>query len=407
MSYQVHNFQPGDVLLASQLNEMDNQIALNERLESSIADEFSSSSTYAVGDYVIYEGQLYQCTTAVTTAGSWNSSNWTQAVLGNDVNDLKSAFDGIMDNPNVMDYSQAVLLTRYGISNGTVLNTWNDNSKDIKFPVMPGETYTLYSPYFNRSGICGNNSGLFEFGETYTAMSINLHGNYGEFVVPNDVSWVLINYYSGTEEQIINDIKLYKQPYATLDTTIKVKTDVMPSNVVYYGEDGLPPLFDELKSSFALKHLPITMNSGKLLNNNGTVEDYDNTAYCVSNQIDISAYDFLGIEATASYPKALFAFYDSAGVFITAKTTDTGVITAFSGYVNVPDNAKYVRVSQYIGTGYKLSSVSYIDGVSVTKWAGKKWVVIGDSLTEINSTSTKGIMSMLLTKLGFLLKILA
>lgn len=96
MSYQVHNFQSGAVLLASQLNEMDNQIALNESSsasKSSIANEFSTSSTYAVGDYVIYEGQLYKCTTAVTTAGSWNSSNWTQAVLGNDVGDLKSAIE--------------------------------------------------------------------------------------------------------------------------------------------------------------------------------------------------------------------------------------------------------------------------------------------------------------------------
>ena len=58
-----------------------------------IANEFSTSSTYAVGDYVIYEGQLYQCTTAVTTAGSWNSSNWTQAVLGNEVGELKSALN--------------------------------------------------------------------------------------------------------------------------------------------------------------------------------------------------------------------------------------------------------------------------------------------------------------------------
>lgn len=61
--------------------------------ESFIANEFSTSSTYAVGDYVIYEGQLYQCTTAVTIAGSWNSSNWTQAVLGNDVSDLKSTLN--------------------------------------------------------------------------------------------------------------------------------------------------------------------------------------------------------------------------------------------------------------------------------------------------------------------------
>lgn len=101
MSYQVHNFEAGDVLLASQLNEMDNQIALNESssaLKSSIANEFSISSTYTVGDYVIYEGQLYQCTTAVTTAGSWNSNNWTQAILGNDVSDLKGDVMDIEDS---------------------------------------------------------------------------------------------------------------------------------------------------------------------------------------------------------------------------------------------------------------------------------------------------------------------
>lgn len=110
MSYQVHNFQPGDVLLASQLNDMDNQIALNESsssLESSIANEFSSSSTYSVGDYVIYEGKLYQCTTAVTIAGSWNSTNWTQAVLGNDIAGLKSEI-GNLNNLTTVDKSSLV-----------------------------------------------------------------------------------------------------------------------------------------------------------------------------------------------------------------------------------------------------------------------------------------------------------
>ena len=306
-----------------------------------------------------------------------------------DISALRSSFDDIIDNPNVMDYSQAVLLTRYIISNGTVSNAWTDNSKDIKFPVTSGETYTLYSPYFNRVGICGNNSGLFEFGETYTAMSINLNGNYGEFVVPNDVTWVLINYYSGTEEQNIDDIKLYNQPYITLDTADRIKTDAMPSNVVYYGDDGLPPLFNELKSSFALERLPITINSRKLLYNNGTVGDFDSIAFGVSDQIDISAYDFLKIVASTTTPNALFAFYDSNGIFINAKTPETSGLIEYSVFVNVPDNAKYVRVSQYTGTGYQQASVSYINGVSGTNWVGKKWVCIGDSLTEVNTTSTK------------------
>ena len=44
---------------------------------TAIAPAFSTSSTYAVGDYVTYEGLLYKCTTAVSTAGAWNAANWT------------------------------------------------------------------------------------------------------------------------------------------------------------------------------------------------------------------------------------------------------------------------------------------------------------------------------------------
>jgi hypothetical protein len=50
---------------------------------AAIAPAFSASSTYAVGDYVTHEGLLYKCTTAVSTAGAWDSSDWTAvAVMG-------------------------------------------------------------------------------------------------------------------------------------------------------------------------------------------------------------------------------------------------------------------------------------------------------------------------------------
>ena len=50
-----------------------------------IADDFDSTSTYAVGDYCIYEGSLYKCTTAVTTAGDWDSSDWTETLVMDEV----------------------------------------------------------------------------------------------------------------------------------------------------------------------------------------------------------------------------------------------------------------------------------------------------------------------------------
>jgi len=42
-----------------------------------IADAYSSSLTYNVGDYVIYNNILYVCSTAITVAEAWNSAHWT------------------------------------------------------------------------------------------------------------------------------------------------------------------------------------------------------------------------------------------------------------------------------------------------------------------------------------------
>ena len=42
-----------------------------------VADEYSTSSTYAVGDYCLYDGDLYRCTTAISTAEAWTAAHWT------------------------------------------------------------------------------------------------------------------------------------------------------------------------------------------------------------------------------------------------------------------------------------------------------------------------------------------
>lgn len=161
MSYQVHNFQSGDVLLASQLNEMDNQIA-SDIDSSNIANEFSVSSTYAVGDYVIYEGQLYQCTTAVTTAGSWNSSNWTQAVLGNDVGELKSALTYKTDNVYGGNSTATYLIATGGKTWYSTLGTLVNNTKRAASDQInyTPDMQKLDVPSAYRIIVYGNNAGI-------------------------------------------------------------------------------------------------------------------------------------------------------------------------------------------------------------------------------------------------------
>lgn len=76
-------------------------------LLASVAGTYSASKTYAVGDYAWYNGSLYRCSTAISTAEAWTSGHWTAAVLGDDVSSLKSAIDdtttSLTDAVNTID----------------------------------------------------------------------------------------------------------------------------------------------------------------------------------------------------------------------------------------------------------------------------------------------------------------
>lgn len=93
-------------------NPVDSGIAPSAKLDSTAAaPAFSTAATYDVGDRVTYNGALYRCTTAVTTAGAWNAADWTAvklAVAASDpvVGNLAALDDG--GNPTDAGYRFAV-----------------------------------------------------------------------------------------------------------------------------------------------------------------------------------------------------------------------------------------------------------------------------------------------------------
>lgn len=65
--------------------------AVNDKTNiSAIADIYDNTATYAVGDYVMYQGALYKCITAVETAEDFDSSKWQ----GGTVSDFFSSGSG-------------------------------------------------------------------------------------------------------------------------------------------------------------------------------------------------------------------------------------------------------------------------------------------------------------------------
>lgn len=53
----------------------------SDESQANLADAYDETETYAVGDYVIYGGDLYKCTTAISTAEEWDSTHWTPCLI--------------------------------------------------------------------------------------------------------------------------------------------------------------------------------------------------------------------------------------------------------------------------------------------------------------------------------------
>lgn len=81
-------------------------------VDANLEAPYSTSATYAVGDYCTKDGVLKRCNTAITTAEAWNSAHWDDAKLGGDVSTLRSAFDtlglSVIDGKINMTYEEVV-----------------------------------------------------------------------------------------------------------------------------------------------------------------------------------------------------------------------------------------------------------------------------------------------------------
>ena len=69
-----------------------------------IAPEYSSTSIYNVGDYVVQSDKLYKCINAIESAEEWTPAHWNQVSIGKEVSDLKNSLRiKTSDNQNLWE----------------------------------------------------------------------------------------------------------------------------------------------------------------------------------------------------------------------------------------------------------------------------------------------------------------
>lgn len=81
---------------ATNLNTEFDRLRSSEADTDMIAENYGDSSSYAVGDYVVHNSDLFRCVQAVSDTGSWDPDDWIQVALANDIRDLtcKETSDG-------------------------------------------------------------------------------------------------------------------------------------------------------------------------------------------------------------------------------------------------------------------------------------------------------------------------
>lgn len=107
--------------------------SLVNALNANLAQNYSSSSTYSVGDFVIYENQLYKCKTAISSGESFNSSKWDATSLENELGELgESGGSG----HTIKDSSDTSMTARSALKFGGDLVTTDDstNSQTVVTP---------------------------------------------------------------------------------------------------------------------------------------------------------------------------------------------------------------------------------------------------------------------------------
>lgn len=177
--------------------------------DQNITDEFSSSTAYAVGDYVNYQGDLYVFK-AAHAAGSWNAAHVMAVKLGANLVGLKDTENADMAEVGGLDDVSMKWVTGIDtcgvgfVNTSGVLQTGNTNYKYAKYPVL-GTTKKIKATsiyvYGQDSNYCVfaayDSSDNFITGITNKVVNTGATGNTFTnvyFTVPDNTAYVIITF---------------------------------------------------------------------------------------------------------------------------------------------------------------------------------------------------------------------
>ena len=173
---------------------------MKQYLSPGIAEQYSTSKTYAVGDYCIYNDTLKRCIVPITTPESYTAAHWASAVIGDEVVMLRNAFDpdNAVNLLSLVPMCQATAngvtyrwdgetMTMNGTSNssGSGCNIWLNTTPYLPKGIAPGDT--LYIKVSGMTSVIRFNIAFYDSNGTLTGQDRYMTVDYAMTVPSNAV----------------------------------------------------------------------------------------------------------------------------------------------------------------------------------------------------------------------------
>ena len=231
------------------------------------------------------------------------------------------------------------------------------------------------------------------------------------WAVANGVYYIRVCFQPANVELV--QIESGTTPTSFEDYSFILKNDSLPKESVDTQEIGIDTakrLTDIATNTITVDITSsVTISNGYIDKSNGVFYAYADAES--TDYLDIFTYSDLYVSGSPIYDaNCLYAIYDSEYTFL-GYYKDGITSTDYHFYLNdiitTYPKARYVRFSSIISDGRprltikRPSTISEIlVAVGTTNWADKKWVCIGDSLTEENRRTTKHYFDYIFDKTG-------
>lgn len=201
--------------------------ASDTNLKAAMAPVFSTSTAYQAGQYVWYEGQLYQFN-ADHAAGTWTGTDAGLAAIGDDVADLKSAItdSGLLKLSSINILGYDVEQKAIGTS-----NKWSNNGSSVFIPTsefLSGyKTISITANDEQVAVVCflkTNDTTVNPSYATGTSRTVIQAGVTQEFSIPDDCNYINI-LYIWADNFLPKDVKWYTSAIPEISAALPMDRD--------------------------------------------------------------------------------------------------------------------------------------------------------------------------------------